>query len=268
MTSVVESLKDALEANGEYVVLSNTDWFAIFPATLESRVDRSKELGRLGPNLIVYRTRTSDPRDHYAIPFSVIGDLLAEETLSDSKAGKKRWNLTLANGKLHVSHRPGKVDVEKFRGVPLVLETSVPSELLEPTTDVDELEKRVSCLRKLAIARPKGQVKPSKHVAGSRIVYERRPDVKAWVLSEAKGHCELCLCEAPFIGDDGEPFLELHHVQQLAHGGPDTVENAVAICPDCHRWLHHGADRSERREQLYQQVGRLVRQSTAVSSDA
>jgi 5-methylcytosine-specific restriction endonuclease McrA len=31
-----------------------------------------------------------------------------------------------------------------------------------------------------------------------------------------------------------------HHVKQLAHGGEDTVENAIAVCPNCHRKAHHG----------------------------
>ena len=45
---------------------------------------------------------------------------------------------------------------------------------------------------------------------------------------------------APFNKPTGEPFLEVHHVIGLAEGGPDIVENAVALCPNCHREAHHG----------------------------
>jgi hypothetical protein len=43
---------------------------------------------------------------------------------------------------------------------------------------------------------------------------------------------------------DGSPFLETHHLIRLADGGPDTVENAVAVCPNCHRRLHYGRART------------------------
>ncbi|MEO1942713.1 MAG: HNH endonuclease [Candidatus Thioglobus sp.] len=30
----------------------------------------------------------------------------------------------------------------------------------------------------------------------------------------------------------------MHHIHQLADGGEDTTENAVALCPNCHRMMH------------------------------
>jgi 5-methylcytosine-specific restriction enzyme A len=47
----------------------------------------------------------------------------------------------------------------------------------------------------------------------------------------------------------------------LADDGPDIVENAVALCPNCHRRLHHGADADDAKEQLYEACSRLVRES-------
>lgn len=73
------------------------------------------------------------------------------------------------------------------------------------------------------------------------VVYERNPDVVAEVLSRAKGRCERCRKAAPFKKrTDGAPYLEVHHLKQLALGGEDTVKNAVALCPNCHRYEHHG----------------------------
>ncbi len=73
------------------------------------------------------------------------------------------------------------------------------------------------------------------------IVYDRNPDVVAEVLYRAKGNCEKCLSIAPFNRkSDGSPFLEVHHKVPLAQGGDDTVENAVALCPNCHREAHYG----------------------------
>lgn len=72
-------------------------------------------------------------------------------------------------------------------------------------------------------------------------VFDRNPDVVAEVLSRAKGVCDKCNKPAPFYRrTDGTPYLEVHHLIHLAVGGEDTVENAVALCPNCHREKHYG----------------------------
>lgn len=69
----------------------------------------------------------------------------------------------------------------------------------------------------------------------------RNPDVVAEVLFRAHGVCERCKQPAPFKrATDGTPYLEVHHRIRLADGGDDTVENAVALCPNCHRKAHYG----------------------------
>lgn len=63
----------------------------------------------------------------------------------------------------------------------------------------------------------------------------------AEVLYRANGHCENCKSAAPFLRDlDNSPYLEVHHKKTLADGGDDTVENAIALCPNCHRKAHYG----------------------------
>jgi 5-methylcytosine-specific restriction endonuclease McrA len=71
-------------------------------------------------------------------------------------------------------------------------------------------------------------------------VFDRNPDVVAEVLSRASGVCKGCTKPAPFIRrSDGSPYLEVHHRIPLAVGGEDTVENARALCPNCHRAAHY-----------------------------
>ena len=65
-------------------------------------------------------------------------------------------------------------------------------------------------------------------------VYQRSEYVVESVERRAKGICELCEQEAPFKNPNGKPYLEVHHIVQLAKGGPDTIDNAVALCPNCH----------------------------------
>lgn len=73
--------------------------------------------------------------------------------------------------------------------------------------------------------------------------YQRNADVIAEVLDRANGICERCGASAPFIrASNGTPYLEVHHNIRLADGGEDTVENAIAVCPNCHRELHFGSE--------------------------
>lgn len=84
----------------------------------------------------------------------------------------------------------------------------------------------------------------SKKPARTQVVstaFLRNPDVVAAVLIRAKGKCEGCESPAPFKrASDDTPYLEVHHRVHLADGGDDTVENAVALCPNCHREAHYG----------------------------
>jgi 5-methylcytosine-specific restriction protein A len=74
-------------------------------------------------------------------------------------------------------------------------------------------------------------------------VFDRDADVVAEVLARANGKCEGCGAIAPFTGKaKGEPYLEVHHIVPLAENGDDTVENAVALCPNCHRHRHFGRE--------------------------
>ena len=81
---------------------------------------------------------------------------------------------------------------------------------------------------------------PAQHLV-IQVVFRRNPDVVAEVLERANGKCELCNCPAPFLRTSNQaPYLEVHHMVKLADGGEDTVDNAVAACPNCHRKAHHG----------------------------
>ncbi|NVZ65377.1 HNH endonuclease [Pseudomonas gingeri] len=85
--------------------------------------------------------------------------------------------------------------------------------------------------------------KKPRHVLRLVPDYDRNPDVVAHVLLRAQGICESCSKPAPFQRrSNGTPYLEVHHIVQLAHGGDDSVENAQALCPNCHRKTHFGVE--------------------------
>jgi len=117
----------------------------------------------------------------------------------------------------------------------------------------------VSDIEKTKNDLPKGNINPVKS-EGSCTQYNRDENVKEWVLYNAKGVCELCDEKAPFVTSHGEPFLEIHHIRQIADGGSDTVSNTVASCPNCHREIHYGENRVQLINSLYKKIDRLVRE--------
>lgn len=62
---------------------------------------------------------------------------------------------------------------------------------------------------------------------GSR--YIRAPAIKEYAQARAEGYCEYCGELAPFETNDGEPYLEVHHVDELGEGGVDHPDKVVAL---------------------------------------
>ncbi|WP_414868105.1 HNH endonuclease [Pseudomonas sp. IT-194MI4] len=109
----------------------------------------------------------------------------------------------------------------------------------------NDLENRVraSSLDDPALRRQRLALATKKPKRSVRIVhdYYRNADVIAEVLDRAQGVCEGCGEPAPFSRrSNGTAYLEVHHLIRLADNGDDTVENAIALCPNCHRHKHFG----------------------------
>jgi 5-methylcytosine-specific restriction protein A len=127
-----------------------------------------------------------------------------------------------------------------------------------PTSDANSLAEKVTVLRKRHLGKkPIGTSKPAV-VTSTTTTFVRDPAVKAWVLQAAEGTCEGCGSPAPFVGHDGFPYLEVHHVMPLASYGSDTTTNAVALCPNCHRRCHFSRDRDVFKLELYGKIPRLI----------
>lgn len=58
------------------------------------------------------------------------------------------------------------------------------------------------------------------------------------VKKRAEGYCDLCNKSAPFNDRNGYPYLECHHVEWLSKGGEDSIDNALALDPNCHRKVY------------------------------
>ena len=88
-------------------------------------------------------------------------------------------------------------------------------------------------------------------------IYQRSKAVQIYVKRRAEGTCEGCGSDAPFMTPQGRPYLEAHHVRRVSDGGPDHPRWVIALCPNCHRQVHHGNDGDEYNETLIHRLGEI-----------
>lgn len=147
--------------------------------------------------------------------------------VGNNKALKPR---TRAGGIAYVHEQPSWLGT-----IPTVLEQDLYKELRAEIEISTQLAAEKRALRLAAAPN-----KPEEVQVISRS-FRRNPDVIVEALYRAAGKCELCNALAPFLRkSDGSPYLEVHHKVKLADGGDDTVDNAHALCPNCHRREHFG----------------------------
>ena len=170
-----------------------------------------------------------------------LDELVLSELLPHETKGNKNWS----NFKRHFCAQGVSFRAPISTGVRHIL-----SALLAPKavvlSDIDkDFEKDVARAQQRSAEERQRRLQKAPKIPQTSIVegsvFQRNPDVVAEVLFRAKGICGSCKNPAPFTRrKDGSPYLEVHHIQQLAHGGEDTVENAIALCPNCHRQKHFG----------------------------
>jgi len=160
--------------------------------------------------------------------------------------GSPALSIALTSLRSHIKYYEGhyKTTMHAMRAVLLELEPQA----VDPTnTDQIERSFELAVSKSLQDSRTARQDRLAHTNATPRAilvqtkVFIRNPDVVAEVLLRASGICEHCNRKAPFLrAKDRSPYLEVHHKRQLANGGKDTVENAIALCPNCHREAHYG----------------------------
>lgn len=218
--SVVESNRKQLEAIGDYVTRANVNWFAVFPDKLEEFEEVAASNSRES-HLIVYRTRAEDPRDHHVIPISILSELLTDDSLTHSDVNQTiRWNVTLNDHILRVSHNDQSVDVSQYFGLPLAIELN-PAMTASYVADLNP---------------------PATQRILSTVYRILRDTVLA---KQLKHDYEFCcqICGHTIDLPDGTRYAEAHHIQSLGrpHCGPDCLENVIVLCPNHHSMCDYGA---------------------------
>jgi 5-methylcytosine-specific restriction endonuclease McrA len=118
-----------------------------------------------------------------------------------------------------------------------------------------EARRKLTDIEIIQRALDSGKIKPRQRLTATTYYFPRNPYVAQAVKLLAKGICDLCATPAPFQNNDGTPFLECHHVEMLAVGGSDSLNNTVALCPNCHRRVHIIASASD-KERLRDRIKR------------
>ncbi len=145
-------------------------------------------------------------------------------------------------GKPYTETQPDKNSTDRKVAVfPLRLADREPA----PVSDRDflsSLSVRERKARRLSDDELRARALKAPKKAGERlvtgVVYERDQYVSLETKRRANGICALCKQPAPFTDSKGDPYLETHHVEWISRGGDDSLENTVALCPNCHRRMH------------------------------
>lgn len=142
----------------------------------------------------------------------------------------------------HIERKPDRTGAERDAIVFELRRLSAVVEEVEAvsTTAVEPPPADLTSLRNRALAA--AHTGAAGMLGGARTVYQRSRDVRSYVLARARGACEGCGAPAPFLRADGSPYLEPHHTLRVSDGGPDHPRHVIALCPNCHRRVHAGAD--------------------------
>jgi 5-methylcytosine-specific restriction protein A len=169
--------------------------------------------------IAVHLLEAMDPYKYtYAGEVELIGIPYQEEQLDDKKKARLVWMFP-------VRLKPGGA-------IPVLTE-----EQARVIEDSRAKKARQLTDAELKARAKKAKGKPAKRTAQT-IAYVRDAAVAEYAKRLAEGKCDLCEMPAPFQNRKNEGYLECHHIIWLAKGGEDTLENTVALCPNCHRKMH------------------------------
>ena len=161
----------------------------------------------------------------------------------------------------HMEERP---DTEGEPRQAIVFELELASSASEPDSVVREpdgtysarglRQKSLEELRRLALAGASRNAPAEERRQNVRV---RSDAVRLYVLKRAGGNCEGCEEPAPFVTKRKQPYLEPHHTTRVADGGPDHPGHVIALCPTCHRHVHHAYDGDDYNQTLIQKLAQM-----------
>jgi len=167
----------------------------------------------------VHLLEALDPQKYtYAGEVGLIDDPYQEEQADETEQARKVWMFPLR--------------LTNYGEIPIPTESQARA--------IEELHAKLA--RELSTEELKARAKNARKRPSVRSVqtsaYVRDAAVAEYAKRLANGICDLCKGRAPFLNKQKEAYLECHHVIWLARGGEDTIDNTVALCPNCHCKMH------------------------------
>lgn len=221
--------EDGFQDNGEF-------WYTgegqVGDMTLVRRNLALEQRGRNGEPILVFREDGMSGRHHFVGRGRYLG---FHDSKGPDKSGRLRKTIVFELG-----IDPVGIDVREDGLVIGTGDSSVP-DLRDPSSRgaAEHGSFTLAQLRALANAHPAENASAQEQ---RRLVHKRSKAVRTYVLARAGTHCEGCDALAPFRRRDGSPYLEPHHIYRRADKGPDSANAVIALCPNCHRRVHSGAD--------------------------
>jgi 5-methylcytosine-specific restriction protein A len=193
-------------------------------------------MGPIGDQSLTYaQNRTLAESSHTGVPVHLLEAL---EPMEYTYAG----GVELGGAPYQEEQLDDNAQVRKVWMFPLKLKAggTIPAPTEEQARGIEEAHARIA--RTLSNdelkARAKGAKKKPTVRTTEAAVYVRDAAVAEYAKRLAAGKCDLCEQAAPFKNKQNQAYLECHHIVWLAQGGEDTIDNAVALCPNCHRKMH------------------------------
>ena len=134
---------------------------------------------------------------------------------------------------------------KKMDATKTIEDSQVSSDLITEETFLTQRNKKIKASIALGpvLRRDHLQVNQNpKKIEVLKTVYEVNTNIIAEVMYRANGMCESCGHLAPFYRkDDYSPYLEITYKVALDKGGEDSLENTMAVCPNCHMKKIYGS---------------------------
>ncbi|MFJ7933693.1 HNH endonuclease [Sporosarcina sp. NPDC096371] len=182
--------------------------------------DQNKTLNESNKNGVeVYLFEVFEPKKYTFIGrVQLIADPFTEKQLDKYNNARVVWVFSL---KLKDGFKKLEIDIQK---------------------NENRKEKQVREAGKLSTEELRRRAELSHGKPGTRSVrsttFERDQYIVEYAKRWANGVCQLCEEKAPFNDKKGKPYFHTHHIKWLSKGGSDTIDNAVALCPNCHDKMH------------------------------
>jgi len=103
---------------------------------------------------------------------------------------------------------------------------------------IEEEEKRIK--EELSKLNDEYKNKDTKKKESVSTRIERNPRLVTKLKKLHPNKCQIC-SRKHFLKESGEPYSEVHHINELSKGGSQATNNCLVLCSTCHRKLHYAS---------------------------